>query len=194
MGKTTQAISGELPVLLEHDADQEEQGQRILDHAGERVGDGVAHHVDVVGQPRDEPTGRRVLEEREVESEDVGEDPALQVGNDALADEGHQHRLSVRRDTPDQRDHDDRDGHHDEQRAVLLQEDLVEHRLHEICERRRGAGGEHHAEHGEHKTAQMGPHMLANEADQKLPRRTWWLGRIRSFHGLRPTTGQCLNA
>ena len=79
----------ELPVLLEHDADEEQQGQRILDHAGERVRDGVAHHVDVVGKPRDEPAGRGVLEEGEVEAEDVSEDPALQIGDDALADEGH---------------------------------------------------------------------------------------------------------
>ena len=45
---------------------------------------------------RDEPARRRVLEEGEVEAEDVGEDPALQIGDDALADEGHQHRLPVR--------------------------------------------------------------------------------------------------
>ena len=72
---------------------------------------------------------------------DVGEDPALQIGDDALPDEGHQHRLPVGGGAPDQRYPDDRDRDHDEQRAVLLQEDLVQHRLHEIGERCDGAGG-----------------------------------------------------
>ena len=90
-----------------------------MTHAGERVGDRIAHHVDVVGEPRDQPAGRRVLEEGEVESQDVGEDAALQVGDDALPDEGHQHRLPVGGGASDQRDPDHRDGYHDEERAVF---------------------------------------------------------------------------
>ena len=185
-GKDDAGDQRELPVLFEHDADQKQQGQRILDHAGERVRDGVAHHVDVVGEPRDEPAGRRVLEEREVEAKDVGEDPALQIGDDALANEGHQHRLPVGGGAPDQRYPDDRDRDHDEQRAVLLQEDLVQHRLHEIGERCDGAGGKDHAEPGEQQPAQVGAHVLADEANQEVPRRAWWLGWVRSFHGFRP--------
>ena len=116
----------------------------------------------------------------------MGEDAALEIGDDALADEGHQHRLPIGGGAPDQRDPDDHGGDHDEQRAVLLQEDLVQHRFHEIGERRRGAGGDRHAEAGKQKPAHMGAHMVAHEADQKVPRRGWSLGRVGSLHGFRP--------
>ena len=104
--------------------------------------------------------------ERQVGAHKVREHARLEVGDDALADLVHQHRLAVVGEALDGEDgdHDQRQSH--EHVAVLVGEHLVEHRLHHIGVRRGRRGDDNHARRGERETADMGPHLVAHEAVQ----------------------------
>ncbi len=92
------------PVLVEHDPDQENDGQRILADAAEDIRRGAAQQRGVAGEPRDQGTARMGMEIGEVGAHQPGEQRDLHIGDHALADAVHQHRLAVIGETLDDGD------------------------------------------------------------------------------------------
>ena len=81
----------------EDDRGADEQ-QRVLDQAGDAVGDELVERLDVVRDPADDHAGAVALVEAEGQALEVGEEPVAEVGEDALPDPAGQVRVRRRED------------------------------------------------------------------------------------------------
>ena len=152
------------PVLIEHHRHQPDHRQRLLGDAGERGRHSRAQQVHVDREARDQRARRGVVEERQVGGHEMGVEPLLHVGDDALADDVHQHRLAIVGGAlgGEHRHHHERYDH--EHVAVGVGEHLVEHRLHHPRGAGRRRGDDRHAGEREKQAAEVGAHLLAHQA------------------------------
>ncbi len=154
----------EAPFLIEHHGDEEDDREALLDHAGERGRDRRAQEAGVVGEPRDERARGGLVVEGEIGADEVREHAVLHVGDDALADAVHQHGLAVARHALGEEDRDDDERQDHEHRAVLVGEDLVEHRLHQVGVGGGRRGDDGHARDGEPEAGDVGANLFAHES------------------------------
>ena len=96
------------PILIKHEGDEADRGHRFLAQPGQDGGRGAAQHVGVVGEARDQRAGRVGMEKGEIGAHQPGEQRELDIGDDALADRRHQHRLAVAGEALGEGQRDDR--------------------------------------------------------------------------------------
>ena len=161
---------GQTPILIEQEPDQKDQGDAVLGHAGERATEHLVQVLDVVQEVGDQLARGQAVEVGEVRAHQVGEQVALQSGDDALTDRAHQIGLSEGRDRLDQRDRDDRQRDHHQHVLVAAEEYLVENRLKNPGVERRAASRDHHEQGRQRHPRQMPAHILANQASEQYLR------------------------
>ena len=101
----------------------------------------------------------------EIGAHQPGEERDLHIGDDALADPGHQHGLAVIGEPLDQREGERAAGDQQQQRPLARDKDAVEHRLHQPGAPR-GAG---RRQPHQQKREQDAPHMRAHEVARQAP-------------------------
>ncbi len=110
-GEDDEGDQRQQPILIEHQRDEESRRHRLLADAGKHGRGGAAQHGGVVREARDQAAGGIGVEIGEVGPHQPGEQGELDIGDNALADRGHQHRLPVAGKPLDQRQrhHSERD-------------------------------------------------------------------------------------
>ena len=84
----------------------------------------------------------------EIGAHQPGEQRDLHIGDDALADPGHQHRLAVIGEPLDDGQRERAAGDQQQQRPVARDKDAVEHRLHQPGAPGGAGGGQTHQQKG----------------------------------------------
>ena len=169
-GEDDAAHDGEAPVLVEQEPDQEDQRDPVLGRAGEGAPEHLLQVLDVVEEVGDQLARGHAVEIGEVGPHQVGEQVALQRGDDALADGAHQIGLGEGREPLDHRDGDDRQRDQHQHVLVAAEEDLVENGLEDPGVERRRAGRDHHAQGRQQDPRHMPAHIDANQASEQQPR------------------------
>ena len=186
-GKSEERDQCQEPVLIEHDPDQEDDGQRILADRTEDIRRGAAQQHGVAGEARDQGPARMRVKIGEIGTHQSREQRFLHIGDDALADAVHQHRLAVIGETLDDGDSQSAAGDQQQQRAVTPDKDAVENRLHQPRAQRRAAGRQPHQQERECDPWQMRAHEIARQAPyQRGSARALLKDRRLSEHGSPP--------
>ena len=172
---------GEFGVLIEHQRDQQDDHQQVLDEAGHGGRGGLADECGIAGQIADQAPGGSALEPGEVEPQQVVEQLRLEIGDDPQPDPVHQHRLAEIGEAADRHCREDGEGHDSERGAVAGDENVADHRFHEPGESGLGAGGDDHAENRPGQLPAIGREIAAGEATHEVRRRA--LRRRRGGRG-----------
>ncbi len=159
------------PVRLDHHAGEHEDREEVAPDAGEGLDRGVAREVDVVDE-----AGQQLARRVAVDELQVGRDQAvehLRLHHHAKAEAGllHQDRLSVAGETLDDRDGEEGERQHPEQRRVALAENLVQRRLDQLGLRSGGQADDEHQQNGAADLAQMVPEIIVRESPDQRPGR-----------------------
>ena len=85
----------EKPILVEHHADQEDDGHCVLADTRQHIRRGIAQERRIAGEARNQAAARMGVKEGEIGPHQPREQCDLNIGDDALADPGHQHGLAV---------------------------------------------------------------------------------------------------
>ena len=91
------------------------------------------------------------------------EDPALQAGDQVVADAGEQNRLPIIGQAPQQRDREHCAGGQPHRRLLSGHQHVVDHVAHQPGQRRGGNGHQHHAEHGAGIAAAMAAYGVCQQ-------------------------------
>ena len=123
----------------------------------------------------------------EIGAHQPGEQRDLHIGDDALANAVHQHRLAVIGETFDDGDGQCAAGDQQQERAVAADKDAVENGLHQPGAQRRAAGRHPHQQERECDPRQMRAHEIARQAPyQRGSARALLKDRRLSEHGSPP--------
>ena len=134
------------PVGVEHDADQDDDGQQVADRAGDRLDYRFAQEIDVVGETGNQLAGRVAVQESQIGADDAVEHLALQCRDDAQSDPVHQHGLSVTAEALDDRDGQEGERDQPDQIFVARDQNPVERRLDQPRLSAGGGGNDDHAD------------------------------------------------
>ena len=156
---------GEKPILIEHHADQENDRHRVLADACEDICRGTAQQRRVAGEARNQGAARMSVKIGEIGPHQPGKERDLHIGDDTLADPGHQHGLAVIGEPLDEGEGERAAGDQQQQRPLARDKDAVEHRLHQPGAPGGAAGREPHQQ----KREQDAPHMRAHEIARQAP-------------------------
>ena len=155
------------PVLVEHDADQEYQGQGVASERREGIGYCAAHLFDIADEARDQLAARTSVQVSEIRQQQVVEHLFLQIRYDPLPDPVHGHGLTVGREPAR-----DEDRHHQRCRQkqdcrFVRGEHVVENGFHQDGERGRRRGDNGHQRQRQEERTALGAYVIAQEASQQ---------------------------
>ena len=156
---------GEKPVLIEHHADQENDRHRVLADARQNIRRGVAQQRRVAGETGYQGAARMSVKIGEIGAHQPRKERDLHIGDDALADPGHQHGLAVIGDPLDEGKGERAAGDQQQQRPLARDKDAVEHRLHQPSAPGGAAGRQPHQQ----KRKQDAPHVRTHEIARQAP-------------------------
>src|SRR5579862_446397 len=147
---------GEARVHPQQECDRADDGERTAQRDDDRVGRGLADLLAVVGEARQQRTGRAAVEIADRQPQDVTEHLRAQPGNDAAAHVAHEIGLSEVSEPAQQKQADQCHRQPDDgARILMLQRAVAEY----LGVQREGgiAGGEQHcAQYSERKAATVG--------------------------------------
>ena len=137
-----QADDGQPRVVIQQQRGVSGQRERLPREVARGFRNDLLDLADVVVDPRQQPAGGAMREESGRLAEDVTKQRAAQIGDDPLADVGHQVRRHVRTDALQQEQADDhpRREHH----VLLLGQHLVDDQLDESGQAGRSDGVDEH--------------------------------------------------
>ncbi len=165
--KYKERYQSEKPILVEHNADEEDDGNRILADPAEDIRRGTTQERRVASEARYQGARRMGVEIGEIGAHQPGKEGDLHIGDDALADPRHQHRLAVIGKALDQRESEGAAGDQQQQRTLARDKDAIEHRLHQPGTPGGAAGRQTHQQKGEHNALGMRPHEITRQAPHK---------------------------
>ena len=166
-GRRTKRGQGDLPTQEEHGRQDDEDGDEVAHHVGQKVREGLLSADHVVVQPADQRAGLGPGEKSQRHALDVPEDLGSHVEDEALADIGgdatlNQHQGCI--DNGQAADHDRQDDH---QAAVLVQDPIVD----EVLEDEGVDGGKGRIQHD--RGQEDGEHLAIRDGEgQHAPGRS----------------------
>ena len=133
------------------------------------------------------------MKKADIHSHYMGEKSALGVGDNAQADETHQHRLGVIGEPLDDKGDQDRAADDPQHAFLFADEDFIDHRLHQPGRQCAGAGDDGHADKRRSDQPAVGmdeiPEQTAHQIDAgTMPGRIfifWSQGLIPKFNYLK---------
>ena len=136
-GATAKPSSAMYGILHQHDDDQRDQRQQIAPDRVDQQVENLGDRIGAGGQPRQKFRRMPLGEEGDAFAHQLGEQPALVVGEDGVADLRQDHGVAVGRRTLEDEDHDGDQRQHRDAAHVLVDIGLVD----DLAEQIGGAGG-----------------------------------------------------
>src|SRR6516165_5952573 len=93
--KNKKRDKSEKPILIEHHADEEDDGDRVFTNPSEHISRRTTQESCVAGKTRDQGAGRIGMKISEVGTQQASKKRNLHIGDNALADPGHEHGFAV---------------------------------------------------------------------------------------------------
>ncbi len=116
---------GQLPVAVENDENQAEDGKNVPQRRGDRLGHHVLDDIDVVGDPGHQHPGLVPMIKGQRQIGYLCVEFIAEFPDDSLAHEMHEVMLAVKRKGPQDVYAQNQRGHQPEHPLVLLHEDIV---------------------------------------------------------------------
>ncbi len=148
------AMIASFQFAIEDNTGQAEDGKGILEKAGDGIGDRSLDEVDIIGDPGDEDARGRFGKEGEGKALEMVVEFLSHIRYNPQTYKVHQVRLAVVEDSLEEKKQDDGDGQQEEHPRILLEEYIIQGRLHKKC---LGSCQERDKNHTDHGKGQLNP-------------------------------------